>query len=440
MNQEAFILPQQFGAKADGKADDTPALLAAVREASEKKLTLKLPEGEYRTTSTLILDHINIQSENAKISFYGMERNVPAVDMKDYVNIYGKLHIWSVDNQISNHGGRCGLAFGRYGSGESGSHCYVEEVTVSGGIPNANGVFITGNSHDIRIDKVIIPEGTKIGRGILIHWGNADQHRPKDHMNRSLGYEHSENAEPTKHPHDIHIGTLISAAYDDNNGEFVDQAAFHIAGGYNISCDEIIADGVRSALTITGGDCGFEFATPEEKQQGMVGLKFGKITGTNIGCHGAIYTVLSSYLGNTGFYGELEIEEINLDGCLIGVLSYGARKLKVGTMNMKNLKQQALHITCHTTDAEIDSINLIENCANLAAKITAYKDEPLCEGIKINTIRVGEGCGAEASTLVHANAVNGLEIGEVYCPKDAYKSILQADPLASNVHLHQVKL
>ncbi|MBR7161927.1 MAG: hypothetical protein IKD07_05880, partial [Clostridia bacterium] len=74
MNQEAFVLPQQFGAKADGKADDTPALLAAVREASEKKLTLKLPEGEYRTTSTLILDHINIQSENAKISFYGMER------------------------------------------------------------------------------------------------------------------------------------------------------------------------------------------------------------------------------------------------------------------------------------------------------------------------------------------------------------------------------
>ena len=170
------------------------------------------------------------------------------------------------------------------------------------------------------------------------------------------------------------------------------------------------------------------------------GCEFGKITGTNIGYHGAIYTVLSSYLGNTGFYGELEIEEINLDGCLVGVLSYGARKLRVGAMNMKNIKQQTLHITCHTTDAEIDSINLIENCASLAAKITAYKDEPLCEGIKINTIRVGEGCGAEASTLVHANAVNGLEIGEVYCPKDAYKSILQADPLANNVCLHQVKI
>ena len=147
-----FVLPQQFGAIGDGIADDTDALEQAIAEAMRKKLALKLPKGEYKITKTLVLDHINVYCEEVKISFYGLTQNVPAIDMWDHVNIYGKLHIWTIDNKVGNHGGRCGMGFGEYASGRGAHHCYVEDLTITGGVPNANGVLITGDSSDIRLD------------------------------------------------------------------------------------------------------------------------------------------------------------------------------------------------------------------------------------------------------------------------------------------------
>ncbi len=440
MNQEDFVLPQQFGARADGKADDTSALVVAIREAKENNLILKIPEGEYRTTNVLVLDQINVYCENARISFYGTEKNLPALELKEHVNLCGKIHIWFVDNEnINNEKSRCGIAFGNHGTGGGACHCHVEEIGISGGSSNGIGVFITGDSHDIQIDKVIIPKGTKLGYGIMIHWGNADQHKPKDPKNPALGYEHSKNAEPTKHPHDIHIGTLISAGYDTQNGKFADQSAFYIAGGYQITCKEIIADGMQNALTVTGGDFGFEFASETERAGGMFELRFGKISASNLLQNGVHYTVNSNYFGCLPHYGELIIGELNIDGAQTGLSICGLKKAKIGKMNLKNIKTQGLYFTGHTTNLEIDKINLIENCNGEAIFVTRHQNESICQNIKIGILSVKHNGENYSKALIFANAVDGFRISEIILPKSFIRTVLTTDIGAANVSIGRIK-
>ena len=58
-----YVTPQQFGAAADGKADDTRAFKAAVDEAFRTGKTVFLPVGTYRTDSVKIPAAIEIRSQ-----------------------------------------------------------------------------------------------------------------------------------------------------------------------------------------------------------------------------------------------------------------------------------------------------------------------------------------------------------------------------------------
>lgn len=176
-----YLDPAIFGAVGDGKTDDIYALELAAHVASKMGKILKLPQKEYYTSRPLSLNNVAVISENAKISFYGMQASVPAVDMQTNVTIRGKLRIWTVDNTnvTKNHGGRCAMGFGDYSTGVGARNCYVEELEVSGGYYNANGILITGDSSNIEIEKINIIGADTIGRGVLIHWGNAKDHYPE---------------------------------------------------------------------------------------------------------------------------------------------------------------------------------------------------------------------------------------------------------------------
>ena len=439
MKDTTFSIPQLFGAIGDGIADDTSAIEQAILEAKTQGIALKLPQGEYKTTRPLLFYQIDVYCENAKISFYGLQLNVPAIDMGNDVNVYGKLHIWTVDNKLSNHGGRCAMGFGEYGSGRGAHRCYIEDLTMTGGVPNANGVLITGDSSDITFDKVTIPRGTQIGRGILAHWGNAGDYKVKDPNDRSKGIFPVEGARPTMHPHDIHVKKLIATGLDDHNGTLGDVSAFFVSAAYNVTVDEIVAEDVRFMVAITGGDCGLEYATEEERKHGLKNLKFGKLIGKNITTCAAWYCVLSDYLGNTGFYGELEIGEMELDGAAIAVASHGARKVRIGTVNLKNAKHQAVHFSCHTTDVEIDTINLIENCPAEAVYFNRHSDEPANERIKIHTVNVGNGCGNPSKDAIFVKIVDGLEIDRLNLNGASYRSALSVGAECRNIQINQIE-
>ncbi|MBR7097940.1 MAG: hypothetical protein IKC59_00865, partial [Clostridia bacterium] len=410
---------------------------AAVAAAHEKKLPLKLPKGEYKILRTLVLDGIDVYCEDVKISFYGLTQNVPGVDVWNNVNIYGKLHIWTVDNQRGNHGGRCGMGFGDYGTGRGAHNCYVQELELSGGVPNANGVLITGDSSNITFDKVVIPEGTNICRGILAHWGNAAQYVVKNPQKRSDGIFPVEGADYTKHPHDIHVGSLICRSIDEK-GEWEDSAAFFVSAAYNVTVDEIFTNGGKTVVAISGGDCGLNYASPEIQQHGLKNLVFKKVTAKNIRGCAICYSVISSYLGNTKFVGTLELGEINIEGAAENTGSclacYGVKKLRVKTLNLKNRNQQGVFLICHATDCEIETINM-SNCKGPALRVLRYQDEPACENIRIGTVNIDANCGSQDADVFLLESVDGIKIDRVNLNNATYRSVISLGSDCKNVHL-----
>lgn len=65
-NSNKEIMPQWWGAKGDGKNDDTAALKSAVDAASNRILLLQLTGSSYRVTDTIIVDKpINIRSNSS---------------------------------------------------------------------------------------------------------------------------------------------------------------------------------------------------------------------------------------------------------------------------------------------------------------------------------------------------------------------------------------
>lgn len=61
--QNYIITPQEFGAKADGNADDTHAVQSALNEASESGKTCFFPRGIYRTGELMIPAYIEISAQ-----------------------------------------------------------------------------------------------------------------------------------------------------------------------------------------------------------------------------------------------------------------------------------------------------------------------------------------------------------------------------------------
>jgi len=439
VTEESFVVPQQFGAYADGKKNDTIAVLRALQYAVDNDLDLKLPQGEYHTKSTIVLDNVDVYCENAKISFHGLDVNVPAIDMKSNVNVYGKLHIWTIDNLKTNHGGRCGMGFGNYGTGEGAYNCYVEDLTISGGIPNANGILITGDSNNLRFDKVTIPKGTKIGRGILLHWGNANDYVVKQPGTMG-GLEVVEGADPTKHPHDIYVKQFIAEGIDEK-AQYGDAAAFFISAAYNVTVDEIIVDSSRSVLALSAGDCGFMYADEEIREHGMKNIKIGKIKATNLSSMGIYYSIFSSYFGDTNFYGELEIEEVDMSykntysGA--GPQFAGISKLRIGTMTLNGLRAQALHFTYHSSDVEVETLNLI-NCKGQAIYITHKDNEAKCSNFRFKTVNLGEGCGNTTKEAIFSDSVDGLTVDTLKLNGVNYTAIMTLNASCSNVQIGTV--
>lgn len=440
-DSEPFVFPQQFGARGDGKTDDTEALEAAVRQASESGRTLKLPKGEYYLGRTLVLDRVRVLSEDAKISFWGMERNVPAIDMREDVSIYGRLHVWSVDNRIANHGGRCGMGFGHYGSGTGAHHCYVEELTVTGGVPNCNGILITGDSSDITLGKVIIPGGENFGRGILVHWGNSDQYKPKNPGNRAEGIFPIDGAGPTRHPHDIHIGTLI-CNHVDGDSKYPDSSAFYISAAYDVTVDEILADDVRMVIFVVGGDCGLEYAPEAVRKHGMKNLLFKKVRATNVHACAILYSTYSDYLGNTDFNGTLELGDVQIEGAEgnsgSSLACFGVKELNVGTLTLKKRNQQCVYLASGSENCKIGLLSM-QGCAAQAVR-TGRKEarDSGCENIRIDEIRVSEDCGGAAKELLDLEAVTGLDVGKIDLDGKPYENLLSVKRECGDVRIHEM--
>lgn len=406
------ITPQQFGAVADGVHDDTEALFAAVREASAGGKVLEL-DGDYKLLKTLELADVEILSHNAKISFWGEEKSVPALDMKKNVNIFGTLHIWTCDNGPGNHGGRCAMGFGHYGTGAGGYNCYVEHVVITGGVENANGILITGDSNNIYLERVTIPAvgGGKIGRAVLLHWGNANDHYTIGQWSVENGYGHKENWKPSTHPHDVHIGLL--ECYNIAQGNF-GEGALHIAAGYNVTVDELYVDGAMYAVNITGGDMGFEYANAEDKARGQSNIKIKKVTAKNLKGM-ALYQVGYALMYHDKRVGtELTIDEMYASAVAgnqaIAVVTHAVKDLHIKKLVIDNYKNKAIYIEKGNEYVQFDDVT-VSNCPGYAFEMIQYRPIlPQSKKVKIGSLTLNNCKSAANDALINIKHGDECEI------------------------------
>lgn len=443
----ARVTPQRFGAVADGQHDDTAALLAAIKYASDYGMILELSKGEYRTDEVLVLRDITVLSQDARISYYGIHKNRPAIDMKDNVSIFGKLTVWARDNSKEcpgNHGNRAAMAFGVYDNGEGAHHCFVEDLTIlKGGMPNANGVIITGDSSDITLGRVTVPVGTDVYRGVLIHWGNAQDHYPKGNTwSVENGYGHVENWKPTTHPHDIHIGVVDCSGIEDA-GINDSRAAFHIAAGYDIDVEEVIMNDGFHAVAITGADQGFEYAAPEIKALGgQRNIHIKKITGRrlrNVGLYVVSYVLMDSAISvNT----ELTVDEVDLEAVptcqTVGMSFHSTKSVKIGKATVRGYSTHAaFHMDKDNQDVQVGELNVV-NCSCPAVWLTNRKgNAPQSKKLQIDKLNVCNSGNGDTAAII-PERIDAMQVEAVCMEQSKYTAVVDPAHASETVQIGAV--
>ena len=347
-NGYLIITPQQFGAVGDGLTDDREAIMKAVRAASKQNAVLELLEATYACFDWLEFDRVKIVSHNAKILYYGFRLDAPAIQMYNDVEIIGKLTVWANDDKQDHYGQRAGMAFGDFYTGDGSHGCHVEHIVLTGGITNANGIVIVGDSSDIKIDRVTVPTGTNICRGVCIHWGNRRAHHTAEQIGTGFdpamgekGYVHDENGGPTTHPHDIHLGVVDCADFRPIDGRpDNDKSAVTICASYDITVDEIIMHDSCHALCVTGADLGFEYAAPEVKKIGSRNIRVKKIFATGLRSAGIFVCSRPWYLKDANVNAKVQIDECVLEAAdgnrNVGVSVVGAEEIRLSKVIVKN--------------------------------------------------------------------------------------------------------
>lgn len=416
------VSPLDFGAVGDGKTDDSEALRKAIAYAAEQKCVLSLGNRDYYCLQPTVLENVTVLSDHAKISYYGLTLNKPAVDVRDNTDIFGVLRVFSVDNGLSNHGGRCGVLFGDYESGAGAVNCYVESLEITGGFRGTNAVLATGSSHDIRIGRIYVPKGTKYARAFLAHWGNSADHMPVDHTDKTKGYTHVADWKPTTHPHDILVERVICEGFDEmGEGE----AAVVLSAAYGITVEEIVIDNTTNAVAMIPGDAAFLFASEEEQKNKMCDIHFGKIKATNLRSAAIFVMSFSSYAPYPNACVYASFDEIDCEG-MEGKNTYALAchealgEITVNRLYAKGLSHQAVHCGKGTKNVTVHEMTLTD-CAGEA--VVAYKkpDEAREENLRFGKIKL---IGNQSPcAVVRANDVKGLSVGRVEMTDCAYRSL-----------------
>lgn len=435
------VTPQQFGALGNGKNDDSIPLSRAGLYASEKKVRLLLPAGsEYRIEYYVTFGNVDIDSENAKISYYGMDANTAAVYVESNTNLYGTLNIWTIDNNLVNNGERCALMFGKYQSQSSVTDCYIESVTVTGGSKHTNAVFITGDSHDITIDRIYVPSGTTVNRALLIHWGNAAPYKinytEKTHTAAA-------DATPTQHPHKIRIGTI--ECHDLATFEGWDDGiscAVSLCGVYDISVDEIILSNAMEVIHITSGDFGYQYAGEEGSSLLSRDIRIGKIRATGVSLN-AIYAAGQSVFSPiTDTWPELHIREMDVEGKgdkTRAVSAHNMGLIEIEKMTARGCTERVLSIAYSTRKAIIGELNII-NCPAYALFCGNRAGMADITNISVAKINISGSGQVNHAAIVLEGALNGLRIGSLTVDGASYTSLLALGSEARNVRVDALDL
>lgn len=160
----------------------------------------------------------------------------------------------------------CPIGIGTYGTGVGVQNVLVENIIINGNNSylNSNGIFITGNSNAIIIRNIDMDGGSKIGRGILAHWGGADAPTTR-----------------TTHPNNLLFENI---KMKDNYPSLTarDDAVVALSGTYNVKVKNLIAYNCNQILLVYAGDYGDTYADADQKGLAGYGISFENILALDV--------------------------------------------------------------------------------------------------------------------------------------------------------------
>ncbi|MBQ8140502.1 MAG: hypothetical protein IJ038_02265 [Clostridia bacterium] len=444
-SEENLVSPKAFGAVGDGIADDLAAIEKAVKYACENRKIVVLDENEYYISDGIELDGVSVLSHNAKLLYHGERFGVPAIRIKSNVNILGTLRINAAQSARDDAAERAPVAIGDYISDGKSRDVYIEELILSGGNTDSNGICMTGDCDNITIDRIIIPDGSKICRGVCIHWGNGKDHHTVRGWAPELGragYEHNENGSPMTHCNNIHLGLVDCAGFKAVPGRADnDKAAVTICAASNITIDEIKMHDSCHALCVTGADLGFEYADEAVRRRGQDNIYVKKITGTAMRSAGVLALGYPWYIRDIRVNTRIKIDECCVEAAEgnrdTGLALLGITKAEIGNITLKNFPKQAVNITRGSENIKIGTLN-IEECRAQAATVNMWSEgDAPAKSIEISKLNIS---GNTDGTLPALGliAADGFKIGEINVSGGRFSSLLSLTPECKNIRIDKL--
>ena len=234
------VYPEMWGASGDGATDDALPLSAMLASTTAKCKLGKIASTYISSTAQTLNSELNLNQSTIKFTGSGDTKNLD-------VRSNGYVHNGTIENAgsgvVSNGSYQTPIIIGDYGAGTGYNNIRIEDLTIKTNLADGNGVFVAGNSFNVKMDNIIFPDSAYLGRGVLVHWGGA--------TNPAAG---------TTHPYNISIKNIrlgnLSYALGSATSPIL------LSGVFNVSVENIFINSITSgyALYIYPGDYGDKYA------------------------------------------------------------------------------------------------------------------------------------------------------------------------------------
>lgn len=254
------ISAKQAGAVGDGSTDDHDALQALFDVCVN--MAARIEPLEYLSTGGLTVPAgVRVIAYGATITCDTSGNDDRAIDLESNTKWEGGT---VVDHRVS--GGDSGedhVAFriGHYTDGVGQSNIVIKNVTISTDWASdlANGMIITGNSHDITLDGIRCEDSSTMRTVIANHWGYIVD---------------GDETSGTLHPYNINISNVNVGELTAATG---DVTPVSVAACYNVNVNNVRSKRARYGFSYTCGDFGYRYS-------GFQGLTMGSVNVNNLTC------------------------------------------------------------------------------------------------------------------------------------------------------------
>jgi hypothetical protein len=337
------------GCAGDGSTDDFACIQAAAALATGSTLELGSSKNYLITQGLQLPDNLTVEGNGSTLTFQvdGATQDL----MPGNNNI---LHNLTVVNNGTNPQGsgnyQAPILIGDFLRGVGVANVLIDDATVVSNRPQGDALLITGDSHNIFLHNISIPDNPFISSAIALHWGG--QPTPASPQ--------------VKIPHDVYLDGLTVGGMRFTNTW---GAVLDLVSTYNFTAKNIQASNIQRGVVVSPGDYADEYTAPYQKGN----------MGKNISVSNAVFqgvNVTGIDIDNFSVWGLLlaNVTITTIKGSPIATVNdssmlHVGQVFEVGKVNTStNQQYQILSI-------DGDQITLDVPAVDSVANVTIYGDE-----------------------------------------------------------------